>query len=938
MPAHATDLDETRDVRHEQSLTTVESKRAVGNMKQQGESVTKHKRLAKEPNHKAEDDAGASGSKGKDSNTQHRQPSVPAAKVSTSARNTRASAQRASDKTQEQRPEKQNSISPSKEDNDTETETEPTRRPKRPTLPQDDTTENGDLDPFQGEDDERAVKRSRRNKLRDNLDDGSDDMEVDREGELVEDEALDEEDGEPDDIPEHVLEEINNFEQGFNGLQGRYKLVDKIGEGTFSSVYTAVDLEYDQYDNSSWEYIMELEDTKEAKGLPVESRSSDSEKAIIKSSENASAKGKVVAIKRIYVTSSPERIESEIAILHDLSGHKNVVPLITAFRFNDQVLVVLPYFEHRDFREYYRDLPMDDIKCYFRSLLKALAHVHAHKIIHRDIKPSNFLYDVRKKTGILVDFGLAQRQSDLPIVPRISRKAVAQKQALKSKTDKENSRPGAVGSTTSSTSTGSTIAPATEVPTPPTPTPTAQRAGLAQPSEAKLDPLSAMASRRVPIAGQTPIPQSSRGRNANSSAPAPPITPAPGSNARSKSAIAQAASSSTAITSATPPMQVTNPGAQKSKSAGANPQEAPTQATATVLNSHREIGYIKKDNRPCLKVNRAGTRGFRAPEILMKHVYQTVSLDIWAVGVILLCFLTGRFPFFNSNDDADALLEIAIVFGSTEMKKVAASFNRSFITNIPSVKKRSITFGRLARLLHPTRFAAPDGYVQKYYHPLRPTEGQDAASYARASVRNSKDTSSPTTSQPAATSAPTHGHSKSKDPSTPKPQSSSGSIPPTTAAPGKAVTHRAGDAPKTKLEKSPSSKPGSKALSLTEQDLVKTENNTELLAANILRAVPQDLPLHRLTEGQTSKSAKNPDSTSTTTAAATDSGTKPGTVLKRVIGWDNQDDLEEAIDFLDKLLALNPVERITAEDALKHPFLLDSPSHKKKDKGISKQA
>jgi hypothetical protein len=32
------------------------------------------------------------------------------------------------------------------------------------------------------------------------------------------------------------------------------------------------------------------------------------------------------------------------------SGHKNVVPLITAFRFMDQVIVVLPYFEHRDFR------------------------------------------------------------------------------------------------------------------------------------------------------------------------------------------------------------------------------------------------------------------------------------------------------------------------------------------------------------------------------------------------------------------------------------------------------------------------------------------------------------------------------------------------------------------------------------------------------------
>jgi len=34
--------------------------------------------------------------------------------------------------------------------------------------------------------------------------------------------------------------------------------------------------------------------------------------------------------------------------------------------------------------------------------------VHDHAIIHRDLKPSNFLYSVKKKRGLLVDFGLAQ--------------------------------------------------------------------------------------------------------------------------------------------------------------------------------------------------------------------------------------------------------------------------------------------------------------------------------------------------------------------------------------------------------------------------------------------------------------------------------------------------------------------------------------------------
>lgn len=38
----------------------------------------------------------------------------------------------------------------------------------------------------------------------------------------------------------------------------------------------------------------------------------------------------------------------------------------------------------------------------------------------------------------------------------------------------------------------------------------------------------------------------------------------------------------------------------------------------------------------------------------------------------MLCFLTRRFPFFTSNDDTEALLEIAAIFGKRRMEKCAA--------------------------------------------------------------------------------------------------------------------------------------------------------------------------------------------------------------------------------------------------------------------------
>jgi serine/threonine protein kinase len=115
-----------------------------------------------------------------------------------------------------------------------------------------------------------------------------------------------------------------------------------------------------------------------------------------------------VALKRINPTSSPERLIDEIAFLKELGGKHNVVPVISGMRYQDQVIVVFPYFDCPDFREYLADMAPVDISCYMRLLFEALAHIHQHAIIHRDIKPSNFLFSREDRRAVLVDFGLAQ--------------------------------------------------------------------------------------------------------------------------------------------------------------------------------------------------------------------------------------------------------------------------------------------------------------------------------------------------------------------------------------------------------------------------------------------------------------------------------------------------------------------------------------------------
>lgn len=271
-------------------------------------------------------------------------------------------------------------------------------------------------------------------------DDEDDEDEEDEEGtingdeeEEEEEEAMDEDDAQsrysnssrsdedsddPEKVDPSVAEEMENFEATFRGFSKRFRLINKIGEGgtlhpkdyrailthtgTFSSVYKAEDLLYDNYDNT-WDIDYKRPTS------PIHPSSSSSSHRHHRANSPV-RKPKFVAIKKIYVTSSPARIQNELALLHDLTGHPSVVPLITAFRYADQVVAVLPYFKHVDFREYFRALAIPDVRLYFRSLFAALAHVHAHGIVHRDIKPTNFLYDYRYGRGVLVDFGLAERE------------------------------------------------------------------------------------------------------------------------------------------------------------------------------------------------------------------------------------------------------------------------------------------------------------------------------------------------------------------------------------------------------------------------------------------------------------------------------------------------------------------------------------------------
>ncbi|KAL1972186.1 hypothetical protein VTN31DRAFT_7405 [Thermomyces dupontii] len=354
------------------------------------------------------------------------------------------------------------------------------------------------------------------------------------------------EDDTEEEVDESVREELEKLEKTFVGISQKYRLISRIGEGTFSTVYKAEDLQYDKYINK-WDED-EYANSRRRHGS---SPSSDPYRRDHAYKSQRPRKKKYVALKKIYVTSSPSRIQNELELLYQLRNSKNVCPLITAFRHEDQVVAVLPYYPHTDFRAQYRTFMVKDMRHYFRSLLTALVSVHKHGIIHRDIKPTNFLYDPQRREGVLVDFGLAERQGWEYSTPCLCTKPPHVR--------KEKER---------------------------------------------------LASY---------IPQSDR-----------PSYPNP-----------------------------------------------------------------KNDTRPARRANRAGTRGFRAPEVLFKCTSQTTKLDMWSVGVILLTFLGRRFPFFNSSDDVDALIEMASIFGTKRMKAAALQHGHIFETNIPTIGEKGYSWEKL---------------------------------------------------------------------------------------------------------------------------------------------------------------------------------------------------------------------------------------------------
>ncbi|XP_058228741.1 cell division cycle 7-related protein kinase isoform X1 [Hemibagrus wyckioides] len=460
-------------------------------------------------------------------------------------------------------------------------------------------------------------------------------------------------------VPRDVEMDIEYLYEVVPQLSRVFRITDKIGEGTFSSVY--------------------LGEAQMSDGIREK-----------------------FALKHLIPTSHPVRIAAELQCLTVAGGQENVMGVTYCFRKDHHVVIIMPYMEHQAFMDIVETLSFEEVRQYIYHLLKALKHIHKFGIIHRDIKPTNFLYNRREKKYALVDFGLAQGTPDTQIELL---KVVKSQKAQKESQGKQALVP---------------LPPNTRSCAPHTST----KAPVKRPCPNQ------RTKHTKELMGLCKTPRSVFGeRNLNSvNTTKTPTDKTEGHIIKPTKTDDVIARKLVSMKRRTLPARapVTN---QKAKPVTLNPS-----LTCNCYMTDRICNICL--SRKQQVAPRAGTPGFRAPEVLTKCPDQGTAIDVWSAGVILLSLLSGRYPFFKASDDLMALTQIMTIRGSRETVQAAKKFGKAVVCSreLPRLDLRI-----LCETLRGVRSCGDDSLPQEFQVSRHPADAKKRQSGNRAEKRNSTD-------------------------------------------------------------------------------------------------------------------------------------------------------------------------------------------------------
>uniref|UniRef100_A0A8C7BER7 non-specific serine/threonine protein kinase n=1 Tax=Neovison vison TaxID=452646 RepID=A0A8C7BER7_NEOVI len=360
-----------------------------------------------------------------------------------------------------------------------------------------------------------------------------------------------------------------------------------------------------------------------------------------------------IALKHLIPTSHTIRIAAELQCLTVAGGQDNVMGVKYCFRKNDHVVIAMPYLEHESFLDILNSLSFQEVREYMFNLFRALKRIHQFGIVHRDVKPSNFLYNRRLKKYALVDFGLAQGTHDT----KIELLKFVQSEAQQESCSQNKCH----------IITGNKIS----------------LSGPAASKELNQQPTMKTSVKRPYTNAQSQIKQGKDGkegsvglsvqrsvfgeRNFNIHSSISHESPAVKLMKQSKTA--DVLSRKLATKKKAVSTKIMNSGVIR-KTASSCPANLTCDCYAT-----DKVCSICLSRRQQV-APRAGTPGFRAPEVLTKCPNQTTAIDMWSAGVIFLSLLSGRYPFYKASDDLTALAQIMTIRGSRETIQAAKTFGK----------------------------------------------------------------------------------------------------------------------------------------------------------------------------------------------------------------------------------------------------------------------
>ncbi|CAI7860111.1 unnamed protein product [Closterium sp. NIES-53] len=121
---------------------------------------------------------------------------------------------------------------------------------------------------------------------------------------------------------------------------------------------------------------------------------------------------KTIAKKKLISREDVEDVKREVAIMHHLAGHGNIVCIKGAYEDHLNVHIVMELctggelFERIIKKGHYSERQAAELT---RTIAKVIEACHSLGVIHRDLKPENFLFASKSETADLkaTDFGLS---------------------------------------------------------------------------------------------------------------------------------------------------------------------------------------------------------------------------------------------------------------------------------------------------------------------------------------------------------------------------------------------------------------------------------------------------------------------------------------------------------------------------------------------------